>query len=62
MKTIGERLRDARGTKTQTEVCAIVGISRSALGMYEKNMRIPRDQVKKKLAKLYEKSIEELFF
>lgn len=62
MSTIAVRLKEARGNRTRKEVCEIVGISLSALMMYENGERIPRDEIKVKLAKLYEKSIEDLFY
>ena len=62
MSTIAVRLKEARGNRTRKEVCEIVGISLSSLMMYENGERIPRDEIKVKLAKLYEKSIEDLFY
>ena len=61
-KAIGNRLRLLRGDKTIDEVANDVGISRSALNMYELGERIPRDTKKLQLAKYYGISIEELFF
>ena len=61
-KAIGSRLRSLRGDKTIDEVANDVGISRSALNMYELGERIPRDTKKLQLAKYYGISIEELFF
>ncbi|MBQ0167493.1 MAG: helix-turn-helix transcriptional regulator [Treponema sp.] len=60
--SIAERLIAARGNKTQVEVCEAIGISRAALGMYELGKRVPRDEIKVRLAKYYNKSIEELFY
>lgn len=59
---IAKRLIDLRGSKSQSEVANAVEISVSALSMYECGERIPRDEVKLKLAKYYNKSVEELFF
>lgn len=59
---IARRLREARGDTPRKEVCEAVGISVSALMMYENGKRIPRDNIKFKLAKYYNKSIEELFY
>lgn len=61
-KIIGNRLRSLRGEKTIDQVANDVGISRSALNMYELGERIPRDTKKLQLAKYYGVSIEELFF
>ena len=60
--TIGERLAYLRGNRTQKEVCEALGISISALSMYETNMRIPRDSVKIRLADYYNVSILDLFY
>lgn len=60
--SIGEKLATLRGTRTQEEVAKACGISTSALSMYELNERVPRDEVKIRLASYYEVSIESLFF
>lgn len=60
--TIGEKLRAARGEMSRAYVASECGISVSSLGMYETDQRVPRDEVKVKLAKLYHKTVEELFF
>lgn len=62
LKTVAERLIEARGNKTQDEVAEAVGVSRSAMGMYESGQRIPRDEIKRKLASYYNRSIQDLFF
>lgn len=61
-KEIGRRLRLLRGDRPGREVCKAVGISRSALSMYEQGRRIPRDDIKTRLARYYNKSVQELFF
>ena len=57
-----ERLRRARGETPRKEVSEAVGISVSALMMYENGKRIPRDNIKIKLANYYHKPIAELFY
>lgn len=59
---IAERLRALRGDKSRAEVAEACGISISALTMYEIGERVPRDEVKTRLAKLYGKTVEEIFF
>lgn len=59
---VAERLVAARGNKTIEEVCQATGISEEALTAYETDHRVPRDEVKVKLAEYYGKSIKELFF
>lgn len=61
-KGIAERLRALRGDKSRAEVAEACGISISALTMYEIGERVPRDEVKMRLAKLYGKTVEEIFF
>lgn len=61
-KAIGERLIQLRGGKTQEMVAKENGISASALAMYESGRRIPRDEIKLRLARYYGVSIQELFF
>lgn len=61
-KEIGKRLTELRGSKTQEEVANAVGISTSALSMYECGERIPRDPIKVRLASYFEKSVQSIFF
>ena len=59
---IGKRLIELRGEKTQEKVAKDNNISVSALSMYEQGNRIPRDEVKIRLAEYYNVSVEKLFF
>lgn len=61
-KYIADTLRRLRGNRTQDEVAAAIGISKSALSLYEKGERIPRDEIKKKLADYYGRSVQFIFF
>lgn len=61
-KLIGKRLVNLRGKKTQTVVATAVGITVSALSMYECGERIPRDEVKERIADYYGKTVQEIFF
>lgn len=61
-KLIGKRLRELRGDREAAEVCAEVGISRSALTMYEIGKRVPRDEIKVALARCYQTTVEAIFF
>ena len=60
--TVAERLIQARGEKRRDEVASAVGISLSAIAMYENGDRIPRDEIKIRLADFYGTSVQELFF
>lgn len=58
----GRRLRELRGNIPRQKVAAAIGISESALAMYESGERNPRDEVKIALAAYYKKSVGDLFF
>lgn len=59
---IGKTLRELRGERTQKEVADAVGVTTMAISQYEQGERIPQDEIKVRLAKYYNKSIEEIFF
>lgn len=59
---IASKLIKLRGTRSQEEVAKATGISSSALSMYENGERIPRDEIKIRLAKYYGMSVEQIFF
>ncbi len=59
---IGKKLRELRGVKSIKTVADNNGISVSALSMYECGVRIPRDEIKIRLASYYGTTVEELFF
>ena len=59
---IGQRLSNLRGNRTLNEVANAVGISVSALEMYETGKRVPRDEIKVMLARYFNTSVEALFF
>ena len=60
--TFGEKLRKLRGERSQDEMAKELGITKSSLAMYERNERVPRDEVKLKIAHYFNKSVQELFF
>lgn len=60
---IGRRLRELRGPRSQQEIAdAVEGIKAAAIGMYERGERVPSDAVKIRLAELYGKTVQEIFF
>lgn len=61
-KAVGERLQKLRGDKSREEVAKAIGVSVSAIAMYENGERIPRDSIKIKFAEYYDKSVQEIFF
>lgn len=64
MSTIGEKLKSLRSGRglTQDQVAQDLGISRSAINSYELDQRVPRDEVKVRLANYYDKPIQDIFF
>lgn len=60
--TIADRLKEARGDIPRKKVCEDLGLATSTLMMYETGKRIPRDDIKLKLANYYHKPIGELFY
>nr|DAO45679.1 MAG TPA: helix-turn-helix domain protein [Caudoviricetes sp.] len=63
-KVIAKKLIELRQKKqkTQQEVANAVGISVSAIAMYEAGDRVPRDEVKLALAQYYKTSVGHIFF
>lgn len=61
-KAIGKKLVDLRGSRTQEEVANALGLSVSALSMYERGERIPRDNIKIRISAYYKKPIHKIFF
>jgi len=61
-RLIGMKLLYLRGKKSRDMVAKSLGISMSALQMYENGQRVPRDEIKMKIAKYYNSNVEEIFF
>lgn len=59
---IGKRLVALRGARRREEVAKAVGVSFSALCMYEIGRRVARDEVKLRLADYYGVPVESIFF
>lgn len=59
---IGEKLRALRGDKSREEVAFALGISVSALTMYETGQRIPRDEIKIGIAEYFGVTVGSIFF
>lgn len=60
---IGHRLRELRGIKSQQEIAdEVKGVTAAAIGMYERGERVPGDAVKIRLAEIYGKTVQEIFF
>jgi transcriptional regulator with XRE-family HTH domain len=62
LMTAGEKLKELRGNRSQAEVAKAVMVSDSAISSYENDERVPRDDVKKRLAKYYESTVQDIFY
>lgn len=61
MGDILKELRIAKG-KSIAEAAKDIGITASALGNYENNIRVPRDNIKIAISDYYKKPIQKIFF
>ncbi|MGF6906861.1 helix-turn-helix transcriptional regulator [Fusobacterium sp. PH5-44] len=59
---ISRKLIRLRGKRTQEEVAQALGITRSALSNYEQGVRVPKDDIKIKIARYYRTTVQEIFF
>ena len=59
---LGGYLKALRGNRTQKEVAEAVGVTAMAISQYEQGERIPNDEMKIKLARYFQRSVEEIFF
>jgi len=57
-----EMLRHLRRSRSQRQVAKDLDVNKSALAMYERGERTPRDEVKIRIAAYYGKTVQELFF
>lgn len=60
--TIGQKLKRLRGKRSQESISSAIGITKSSWAMYERDERVPRDEVKLKIANYFKKSVQEIFF
>ena len=61
-KVIAQRIVSLRAKKSRAEVASACGISTSALAMYESGERIPRDEIKVRLARYFNVTVESIFY
>lgn len=59
---VGKRLRELRGTRSKEEIAYRMGISVPSVCLYESGKRMPKDDVKVKLADFYGMTVQEIFF
>lgn len=61
-KEVGIRLSQLRGDISREKLAKDIGVSVSAISMYENGERVPRDAIKIKIAEYFGKSVQEIFF
>ncbi len=61
-ESIGLKLRELRGKRSRAEVASAIGVSVSAIQMYENGTRIPRDQTKSAIADFYGETVGAIFY
>ena len=59
--SVGKKLRELRGSRTQDEISKELGITKSSYAMYERDERVPRDEVKVRISNFFGVSVQELF-
>lgn len=62
LEQTGIKLRQLRGDKPARTVADAIGVSESALLMYERGERNPRDDIKVKIAQYYCVGIGDIFY
>lgn len=60
--TAGEKLRQLRGKRSIKETANALSLTETSYIKYERNERVPRDQVKRDIAKFYNTTVSEIFF
>lgn len=60
--SVGTILRGLRGNRSQKEISDAVGVTKSAWAMYERDERVPRDEIKVKIADYFGVPVQDIFF
>lgn len=60
--SIGDKLKRLRGSDSLEEVAKNLNLTKQAIFNYENNIRVPRDEIKVRIAEYYNVSVQELFF
>ena len=62
--SIGEILKELRTAKGKSlsEAAHDIGITPSALANYERNIRVPRDNIKVAISAYYKRPIQKIFY
>lgn len=61
---IGNRIKGLREGRKETmlDLSRAIGTSESAIGMYESGQRVPRDEIKIRIAEHFTVPVESIFF
>lgn len=59
---IAKRLKELRGDRSRGDLANAVGVSESAWAMWENAERVPKDEIKMRIAQEFGKSVQEIFF
>ena len=60
--SVGEVLKKLRGEHSQETIAKAIGVTKSSWAMYEREERVPRDEVKIRIANYFGKTVQEIFF
>lgn len=60
--SVGEKLKELRGDKSQETIANEIGITKSSWAMCERGERTPRDGIKIRIANYFNESVQEIFF
>ena len=61
-EAVAVRLKELRGKETQQSIADKIGLKQSTYAMYESGERMPGDENKIKIARYYNKTVQEIFY
>lgn len=63
-KKLGNKLRKLRlsSSMTRQQLADMLGVTVSAIGMYEQGRRTPSDDIKFKYSMMFDMTVDEIFF
>ena len=60
--SFGKKMKELRGSKTKLEVSKALNVTYSSYSKYEREERVPRDDVKMRIANYYNTTVGDIFF
>lgn len=60
--SFGKKMKELRGSKTKLEVSKALNLTYSSYSKYEREERVPRDDVKVRIANYYNTTVGDIFF